>query len=555
MPRRLIAVLGIVAAVGASFAAGMRFGGSSTNDASTEVLTISVPAPVGQAATIATPTAPVEKQIRTLRDILQLRGDFAQTAALYALCMRQDQRGIERLFEEIPTVPTERDRRAATGILYSRLAELNPEAAVVRVMGAPESDMSALGTVFGTWALLDMKPALARAAKLEEPSRSYAIRAIIGAREDLPRAERESIAAKLNVRMNVGEPQPRLDLRTAASSERAWRAALSNTNSEQRYQQLYRIMTAWARQAPEAAMQAVEGLDDLQLRQQLSYQAMMSWAETAPEQALDWVLAQRPSPSRGQMLAAVSAIVARDKPQLMLDIVNKLPPAERQRVMPQIIGNLAATDMQAAIDLLPTLKDSNSRWSALMSISSRYASRDVDAALRWANSLPASDSRMVIPQVISQLASADPSRAAGAINSLRDAEVRETAMTTLASTWAQRDPQAAFAWAQQLPAGRARSNAVTNIFQQWAAYEPQAVVQQLSQLTDDSLRDAAALALVSSQYAEPEVVEQAYRRIQNKDMQRQAAMQLYMRLRESDPERAQRLLQEAGYAQSQFQRQ
>src|SRR5262245_61204505 len=58
----------------------------------------SVPVAAVQAPVL--PTALPAGAPRTLRDTLAIRGDFAQTTALYALASSSDQAGIERLLEE-----------------------------------------------------------------------------------------------------------------------------------------------------------------------------------------------------------------------------------------------------------------------------------------------------------------------------------------------------------------------------------------------------------------------------------------------------------------------
>jgi hypothetical protein len=65
-------------------------------------------------------------------------------------------------------------------------------------------------------------------------------------------------------------------------------------------------------------------------------------------------------------------------------------------------------------------------------------------------------------------------------------------------------------------------------------------------LTDSTLRDGAASAMLGNQDIEPALAEQLYARIESPQLRRNAAAQLYYRLRESDPALAERYRRDSG---------
>jgi hypothetical protein len=546
MRTRTAIAAGFILAAGTGY-----FAGSRSSPPSVE-LPIIVPASfasprVGSNAPGSDRAAASPAKVSTVREILQLKGDFAQTTALYLLASQADAKGIETLLHEAEAITSESDRRAATGILYSRLAELDPERAIQRVMRSAELDFAALQTVFQSWSRLDLQSALTRAAALEdERSKAVALRAILFARTELSAAERDALARKYNVRMPMPGERVAMDVRTEASAERSWRGALAVKGSNQRDSQLGQLAYLWAKQSPEAALRAIEQIDDVGLRARLLMQSMTGWTEKSPQEALDWAMGRKPSQERAQILSIVLRAKLKEDPRTVLTQVEQLPYAERQQVLPQLLYQLARDDVQAAAEWLSSMKDQRVRYSAVSSIASSFAARSPDEALRWAATLPKSESQYAIPMIISQVAEKDPARGLAMLNGLQDPAQRDNATLTVAQSWARRDPAAAAMWATRLPATQNRSSIVGAVFGQWATYDTAAATQQLSLLTDPAMRDSATAALIGNEYVDPALAAQLYDRIESKDFKRQAATQLYYKFRESDPALADRYRRDLG---------
>ena len=501
------------------------------------------------AARVAAGTAePKPILVSSLRETLQIKSDFAQTTALYLLASRKDRRGIESLLDEAVKLTSDTDRNAATAILYSRFAELDPNAAVDRILQSDDLEQRFLQDVFHQWSRTDLQRALARAANLaDERSRSIAVRAILIARADLPKVQREALASKYNVRApagNLGRP----DLKTPAGAERSWREALALTDAGERNARLSQLAYFWGRQSPEAALAAIEQLDDFEMRNQLMYQSLRAWSEKSPQAAFEWAQARRPSPERIQLLSFTLQALGKGQPQAALELAEKLPRGVQRSLLPQLIQQWAATDLPGATGWLDSVKDPSMRASTLYSIANSYAMRNPDEALRWAASLPPADAQNVMSSVIARIASKDPVRATSLINTFPEGDKRDMATSNVVSAWSQQDPSAALAWVLRMPVGQGRNNAVNSVFGNWANYDPATAVQQMGQLTDPALRDAAASSMLMGQYIEPDVAEQIYARIENPQLRRNAAAQLYYRLRETDPAKAERYREEGGMA-------
>jgi hypothetical protein len=561
MRAKLGMVAGAVGVAAIGFWAGQRFGPAS-EDAVVVMPTVleQASAPSMQTSRVdATPAAATQASMKpvvisSLREILQLKSDFAQSTALFLLASRKDRDGIEALLVEAAKLTSDSDRNAATSILYSRLAELDPNAAVERILRSDDLEQRYLQDVFHQWSRGNLQQALACAAGLkDERSRGIAVRAILMARADLPQAQREAIASKYNVGLpagNLGRP----DLSTPAAAEHSWREALALTDARERSTRLSQLAYFWGRQSPEAALQAIEQLDDFEMRNQLMYQSLRAWSEKSPQAAFEWAQSRRPSPERIQLVSLTLQSLAKEQPQMAVELAEKLPQNMQRSLLPQLLQQWAQTDLSAVMARLDAIKDPSLRASTLYSIASSYGTRSPDEALRWAASLPLADAQSVMSSIVMRVASKDPIRATSLINSFPEGSSRDMAISSLAANWSQRDPSAALSWVLRMPSAQTRNNAVTSVFSTWASYDPAAAAQQVTQLTDPALRDSAATSMIMSQYLEPDIVEQLYARIENPRQRTNAAAQLYYRFRESDPARAERYRRDSGMPEMPMQR-
>jgi hypothetical protein len=536
-----------LAAVGAlGFAAGRYL----TGDASPPSLELTFPvvapsdrASFGPAATVAASPRQVPG---TLHAIMKLHGDFAQSTALYVLAASRDRKGIEQLLEEAESIGRGSERRAAASILYQRYAELDPAAAVDHMMSREAGfDPNELYSIFYSWARTDLDSALARAAKLDDRNRQMAGTAIVRSRDDLPASEREALGSKLNIHVAVRDSSA-IDLRTPKAAERAWQTALAMANRDARQSELFRITHDWARQDPHAAIRAIESLQERGHREQLLQLAVQSWGQKNPREAIEWVLARPPSHRRTELLGSALGSLVRNEPATAMAMVERLSRVERQQVMPQLLFSWAQSDPQSAAAWLAKQDDGQTYPHALMMIASSYAERDPGQALQWAATLSGENSQVVMSQVIQRIAHDDPERAGSMITQLDDGPHREGAIAAIAQVWAQWDPRAALAWVAKQSTSDVTSNVYGAVFGQWAVYDVEAAVSQLNFILDTDTRNAAIHGVLGSGHLEPDLLDTLYLRLEGAEARRHAAAQIYHRLRENDPQAAERYRIEAG---------
>ena len=477
---------------------------------------------------------------------MKLQGDVAQSAMLYLVAAGADEPGIERLLEEAESIYRDSERRAATSILYQRYAELDPAAAVDHLLNREAGfDPNWLYAIFHVWARTDLEDALTRAAKLDDREREMAGTAIVRSRDDLPTKEREALGSSLNVQVAVQDPAL-ANLRSPKAAERAWRTALAMNDRDSRQAGLYTVAQQWVRQDPDAAIRAIESLQDRNEREQLLQHALQTWVQKEPQKAVDWILERPPSYSRTQLLAGALNSIVRKQPATAMALMDRLSRAEKDQLLPQFLWTLGAADPQSALDWAEKLEDGPVHRHTLQMIASIFAQRNPDEAIRWAATLSGEHAELVMSQVIQEIAQSDPERASRMISQLSDGPQRKSAIVSIAQFWAQWDPRAALAWASKQSSADTSPEMYSGIFGQWAIYDPDTAVSQLSFLLDTDDRNAAIGGILETAYLEPDVTDQVFQRLEGADAKRQAAEQIYYRLREDDPQAAERYRVQAG---------
>ena len=536
--------LAVVGALG--FAAGWYL--SNRSPVLAHTMPFPVFAPSGPASVDERVTADADgRQVpATLHEILKLPGDFTQSAALYVLAANSDRKGIERLLKESESIDRGSERRAAASILYQRYAELDPAAAVEHMTSSDDGfDPSWLYTVFYSWARTDLDGAIASAAKLDDQQRQMVGTAIVRSRDDLSASEREALGTKLDVQVAVQDPS--MDgLRSPEAAERAWQSALATGDRDARQAQLYSVAHQWARQDPHAAIRAIESLQSRSEREQLLQHAVDAWAEKNPREAVEWVLERPPSFQRSELLMHTLSSLVTKEPSTAMAMMERLSTAERQQILPMLVSNWAIIDPHSAAEWAEKQDDPQLRNQALMMVAIALAERDPEEALRWAARVSGEQNQEILGQVLQQIAQNDPERASRMVGQMSEGPQRANTIAAIAQNWARWEPQEALAWVSKLPKSDTTADIYSVVYGQWAIYDTGAALSQLSFMLDTDNRNAAIRGILENAPLEPDLADRLYQRLEGSEAKRHAAVQIYYRLRESDPRSAERYRNLAG---------
>ena len=431
---------------GAIVAATWLSGGSSARSAAGDLAQDATSGRAAQQPAVAIALQALEGE-DTLANILLRPSDFQQTLALYARLVDAKRETLERLLDESEQMQPRREGRAAQSIIYSRYAELDPNAAVDRIIasGLSEHYVHSLEQVFRVWAKYDRAAALRRAETLPSIYRRLAGAAILSVSEDALPGQRDEIAASFGLRGQLEQMQADEAMRDGPAI--AWQQALAAPPGPHRIAVLMRIANDWAERDPRQALAAIAELPQVDLRQPMRSQLMVVWATRDRRAARAWVDALPTSEERTEMVGAFAFGLVQEAPQEALDFILTLAGPERSAAAQWVFRAWADQDPRAAVDALATLDAAIVESSARAALQT-WAHADPYAAFEWVSrqdTLPQDGSLYTAPLL--GIAAYEPVEALDF--ALELANGRSEAVAMVLRVWARNDAPAAAAWLQQ----------------------------------------------------------------------------------------------------------
>jgi hypothetical protein len=517
-----------------------------------EAVAVRDAAPAGprpQRAAPGPPAARASLRPSTLAAILRIDSDFEQTVALYQLIDDAAIDALERLIAEADSVPGASDRRAALSILYARYADLDPVAALafLRKRGGSYAGTE-LRAVFHAWSRSDLTAAVEGAAALPPEMQAMAGMAILSSRDDIAADAQRDIARRLEIENMLPQIglQRTMDL-VDRDPRAAWQTALAVGDDAQAIGRLSSIAHGWAREDPLAAMEAVMALPNTGMRHQLQRQILHEWGRQNSQEALDWALAQPPSPQRADLTSTALAALAESEPRLALDIAQGLDGRERDDALGRVLSQWASADPEAAARSIEPLTGGNARRSAIATIASSYARQDPLGALQWLGTLDSTEAAQATGMMFSVLAHQDPAQAGSLVGSLAANESRELAVSAVAQAWAHQDPVAGAQWVDALVDDDLRSVATSSLVMNWSSFDRDSALRYVESIPEAGEREAALVSVLQSQHGDLDFAERLFDRLTVREHRELAARNLYLNLREVDPQRAERYRELAGF--------
>ena len=440
----------------------------------------------------------------TLANILLLPSDFQQTLTLYALLADADRETLERLLDEAEHLRPRREGRAAKSIIYSRYAELDPHAAVERIIASGMADQDLLSQVFQVWAKHDLMAALRRAKTLPPLYRRSAGAAILEVSENALPGQRDEIAAMFGLHGQLEQMRAYEALHDSPAI--AWQQALAAPPGPHHESILHRIAYSWAERDPAQALAAIGELTQPDMRHSMQRQIMASWVMADRYAARAWMEAQLPSKERTAMASGFAAGLAQGAPWEALDFALTLAASERREAAHAVFGAWAQQDPRAAAEALATLDDAAIAKQSTAVVMHAWAQADPYAAFEWMSTqetVAQDGSLYAVP--LSAIAEREPAQALEW--ALELSKGRSQAVASVLHTWARNDPRAAAAWLQQssvqvdpfVVSSIARQYAELDVEEAWDWLQAQPKTQQraaLHTMVPEIVQGAESLAEV-----------------------------------------------------------
>ena len=354
--------------------------------------------------------------ISGVEQLMSLPSSFARSAAMHLLAGRADSAGVQELIFEAERVADGEERLRLLEILFFRLAELDPQSALVLARTGSFAGVSALERmVWLAWAHADLDDALF-AAKTQTSAvhQKSAARSLYAAFGYLGNDTTDRIEAELGI-----APDP---------STRA--------------QYLYRL----ADRSPAEAIDFINALSDDEQRGEYVRWLANRLAQEDPHAALAHVDQFRRSADGRQYESSLKRDLASQDPRGTIErLLASGKPLRSYDEFHAAMRALARTDTDAAMRYFDSIRSPKDRTNLGSVIARELAKNDPEGAIAWAKSKGGSEARDLLMSVISTIAVSDPQRALDEALKLSDVRNGAGIVSNVISRMARVDPAAAAA--------------------------------------------------------------------------------------------------------------
>ena len=305
-----------------------------------------------------------------------------------------------------------------------------------------------------------------------------------------------------------------------------------------------RVLEAWARTDPKAALAALEEMADPQLSQATRRSVISSWTRTDPRAAFEWVRAQPPSSGQSSLLATTLGAYANSDPERALALASSLDGGHRSKVIDTILRQWANQEPLAAAAWLDSSSDKTP--AAVSAVVGGYTKLDPEAAFDWLMDQSAGAQLQSVSIVVRAVAAKSPAAAQRLIERIDDREARKIAGSQLMSTWVETDPRAAVRAIARMDDDSSQQ-LYQSAFQSWSGFDREGAAAFLNQIPASSRDWAINGILLQAVYGgDTTFAERMYKRLSGDEVRQQAASMMYFFLSRTDPKRAERYREVSG---------
>ncbi len=397
-------------------------------------------------------------QLQSIEALQALPSEFDRAEALYALGGRANSEELEVLAYDALRIADDIWRERALSIVFFRLAEFAPEAALELATSADFSEFANIEKrVWRTWARLDLVAATTAASALEPPNSHRAMQSIYGA---IGGAYTEAARAAENL-SGIGPDIRNRTLFLRGLINESPSAALAHimqldSPGEQRAQVRYLARTLASDDA-ELAEQFAGRIDDDALRKAYLDRVFEELAEDQPQLAFIKLFENRS-----------------DKP---------LSSKETDG-----IRDLAKTRLDDALKILERISDPETQQGIASAIAANYASQRPDEALNWAKAYGGEGINALLQLVILEVAKSKPELALREAQQTDESRGRYQLVSNIISSVAKESPGAAVLHLGLIEDKTLRANAATGLMDEWLKNDAQAAINWALS-SEDEIKD------------------------------------------------------------------
>lgn len=473
-----------------------------------------------------------------LPQIAEVANAFERNAALYQFVADSDRGRIEALLAEAAGLAETPYRDDIARVLYIRYASLDPAAAVAHAL-RHRTGPDVLTAVFRAWAHTDLDSAVARAAELPTWARPDAARAIL--QLDLPAADRETLAERLDVPVSVAEIAEAPTAHGPAPSE-AYGVALARlgamTDDETRRRELASVRSAWAATDPAQALAAVVDWDGVaDVKDALLYGIMGEWAQADPHAAVDWLVAWDVAEHIDLVFPTYLQLAKTDLASAEALVHGLARESERQQAwMAVFVATLGHGDLDRAAITFTEL-DREGQAMAVHDLGDHMARAEPERAFEWLLELDEELRGDTFEWTSKKIHQQDRALTRRLIEGIADPGLRIEAARKVIGREAFVDHAEALRWAETLGEEQQYAPVVGDLFGAWRRWDPNQATNALMRYPRGAARDLALRRFVGEHLRSFDTVgaERFFDAIDSPDARRSAAERLHRYYTETDP--------------------
>ena len=398
--------------------------------------------------------------INTIAETLALPTDFAETEALYALAGRSSSGEIQDLIYEAAGIRDRTDRRAALGILFLRLSELDPKSALA-IARTPTFvvEKNYETKVWVAWGRLDLVGALHEAEKGTSVEKNRAAQALYISARGLKTGDADLIHATLGIL----------------------------PGREAKAQHLY----ALADQSPVDAIRYIESLSSPSDQREHFRWLALHLSRSGVGAKADYAELIQSAAQRRQFEESLAAQDLRFDPEATLDRILSGPMTAKVAAQAySALQRLAAQDPTKAMEMLARLPDSDNAQQHKASVIAVIARTDPEMALAWARDNDTSSDQSLLVGILGQLAQHDPQLVLAELQTVENGQARDQLMTAAAMAIGQTNPAEAVQVVMQVSNEQVRANSVAQLAAVWAQSDLEGAINWVASLDADGQRRA-----------------------------------------------------------------
>jgi hypothetical protein len=242
---------------------------------------------------------------------------------------------------------------------------------------------------------------------------------------------------------------------------------------------------AWAFRDPDAALAALDALEDEQLGDFLRTRLVAGWARSEHKDRLSRYAASLPEGAQRDSFVGMLARELNEQGSESLmrwaDAVPDLVPSYKRSVFRKACAALASTDPLTAVRWAAGHAGRDYAAGSSAVIAGRWASLDPKAALEWLVGLPADPERdAAIADAFTQwLGLARGEAELWLLQETPSAELDPAVRAAVRRTNQDGSPKSAVEWAKRIEAAEVRENVIAGVVRAWVRREPEAAQRWL----------------------------------------------------------------------------